>query len=158
MDVGDAIASLDAAVRDLGVAVALSNDRPRPLTKTASAVATSNGCLIVFDSCPNGRMWDLRAVTVGGVGLTTAAAGNPFIVFSASPQAYQGSVANIPITDCPDATGATATLPNTSFYGTGRHGHLAPLAPRECLVVAISSATSGQTYSARAQFDDYPLS
>lgn len=155
IDAGDAISSIDSRLAYLAAQIAASNSRPRPLTRTKDTIATSTGALIIFEACPVDRVWFVRGVTVGGTFITTTAAGNPFIVVSASPQAYQGAVANIPTLDCVDATGATVSLPSTSFYSGDEH--LVPLAPREHLVVAIASATSGQQYSARAQFDDYPL-
>jgi hypothetical protein len=105
---------------------------------TASAAGTLT---LDLGSVPQGRVWQVRRLVVGGVKVTTSAGGAAYAF-------AQGAPPDLGITDCVDIFGP---LPQGNTYGT----HQLFLLPGEHLWVVFSGASSGQQYAASARVEDW---
>lgn len=139
VEVGDALVALIAS-HDQLVAAVRERHTPKPLPLTAAATADANGdALLVFDPCPQGEIWELRRLVVGGATWATAAAGTAVIYRTAS-----APTTSPPLTWVVDEA---ASLPRPAFYLDGQ----VVLVPGEKLVVLVTGGTSDQQYLASAQ-------
>jgi len=109
----------------------------------ASGVVPSSGVLSLdLGSVPQGHVWQVRRLIVGGVAVTTSAAGSAYAFARGAPPA------DLALTDCVDIF---LTLPQGNTYGT----HQLFLLPGEHLFVVFSGASSGQQYAASARVEDW---
>jgi hypothetical protein len=107
-----------------------------------SGTVPSSGLLLLdLGSVPQGRVWQVRRLVVGGVKVTTTAAGAAYAF-------AQGAPPDLGLTDCVDIF---LTLPMGNTYGT----HQLFLLASEHLWVAFSGASSGQQYAASARVEDW---
>ncbi len=85
-----------------------------------------------------GTFWEVRKVVVGGLELTTTAAGSAGLYLSGSPTVNGAGLNN--------AEDYAASLPNVGYYGAGA----LYVRPNEHLFVVVFGGTAGQTYVANA--------
>lgn len=118
----------------------------------ASAIADANGfALLVWPTIPAGREWHVRQVVVGGVNMTTTAAGKATF-FSDSMQNVVDIA--VPLYNARASTIPTAAaLPWIAFFD---HGQFV-VKPGEAVQCQITSGTSAQQYSAAISVEDWPL-
>lgn len=108
-----------------------------------AAVATSAGLVLIdLGSVPQGRVWDVRRLVVGGATVTTAAVGVGYVFAQGAPPNDKA------ITGCVDIF---SSLPMGNTYGT----HQLFLLRGEHLWILISGATPGQQYGASCRIEDW---
>lgn len=108
----------------------------------AGIIPASGTLLLDLGSVPQGRIWQVRRLVVGGVAVTTSAAGAAYAFAQGAPPA------DLALTDCVDIF---STLPQGNTYGT----HQLFLLPGEHLWVAFVGATAAQQYAASARVEDW---
>lgn len=135
-------------------ALVASSVRPKyvPNLPCQTVVADANGfALLVWPTIPAGREWHIRQVVVGGLNMTTTAAGKATLFSDSNQNPIDMAV---PLYNVRDSTIASASsLPNISFYD---HGEFV-IKGGEALQCQITSGTSGQQYCAATSFEDWPL-
>ncbi len=85
-----------------------------------------------------GTFWEVRKVVIGGIEVTTTAAGSAGLYLSGSP-----TVNGAGLNNCEDYA---ASLPNVGYYGTGA----LYVRANEHLFAVIFGGTAGQIYVANA--------
>ena len=85
-----------------------------------------------------GTFWEVRKVVVGGIEVTTAAAGSAGLYLSGSPTVNGAGLNNV--------EDYAASLPNVGYYGAGA----LYVRPNEHLFVVVFGGTAGQIYVANA--------
>lgn len=109
----------------------------------ASGIVPASGTLILdLGSCPQGRVWQIRRLVVGGVKVTTTAAGKAYAFAQGAPPS------DLVLTDCVEMFSA---LPALNKYGT----HQLFLLGGDHLWVALVGATATQQYNAAARVEDW---
>jgi hypothetical protein len=109
----------------------------------ASGAASAAGTLTLdLGSVPLGRVWQIRRLIVGGVTVTTTAAGTAYAFAQGAPPA------DLNLTNCVDIF---SSLPQGNTYGT----HQLFLTATMHLWIVFASATSGQQYAAAAFVEDW---
>jgi hypothetical protein len=108
----------------------------------AGAFPSSGNLVLDLGSVPLGRVWQVRRLIVGGVAVTTAAAGQAFAF------AQGAAPSDLNITNCVDIF---ASLPKGNTYGT----HQLFLVATEHLFVVVTGGTVGQQYAAAARVEDW---
>lgn len=109
----------------------------------AAGVFPATGNLILdLGSVPLGRVWQVRRLIVGGVTVTTAAAGQAYAF------AQGAAPSDLNLTNCVDIF---ATLPRGNTYGT----HQLFLVATEHLFVVVTGGTAGQQYAAASRIEDW---
>ncbi len=109
----------------------------------SSAVATSSGIVTLdLGSVPQGRVWQIRRLVVGGITVGTAADGKAYAFAQGAPPSDQA------LTDC---VGIYAALPTLEKFGT----HQLFLQAPEHLWVVFTGASNGQQYAASARVEDW---
>ncbi len=118
----------------------LNNVTPVMYRTSASAPCPSPTASFALDlgSPSLGTFWEVREVAIGGVEVTTAAAGTAGLYVSGQPAAVGAGLGN--------AVDYASSLPNVSYYGTGA----LYVRPNEHLFAVIFAGTAGQTYVANA--------
>jgi hypothetical protein len=109
---------------------------------SAGKVPSSGVLILDLGSVPLGRVWQVRRLIVGGVAVTTAAAGVAYAFAQGAPPS------DLNLTNCVDIF---ASLPQGNTYGT----HQLFLLGSEHLYVVFSGATAGQQYAAAARVEDW---
>lgn len=141
--------SIDAQLGSL--AAGLASDRQRrdsmeppsnPPLFRAGVVPASGLLTLDLGSVPQGFVWQVRRIIVGGVKVTTTAAGKAYAFASG------GAPADLALTDCVDIF---AALPALNKYGT----HQLFLLAGEHLFVAFVGATPTQQYVASARVEQW---
>jgi hypothetical protein len=107
----------------------------------AGVVPNSGQVTLDLGSVPQGHVWQVRRLVVGGTTVTTAAAGSAY-AFSA------GAPPDLSLTDCVDIF---LTLPQGDTFGT----HQLFLLPGEHLWIVFVGATPTQQYAASARVEDW---
>lgn len=108
-----------------------------------AGVAPTSGVLYLdLGSVPQGHVWQVRRLIVGGVTVTTTAAGNAYAF------AQGARPLDLALTDCVDVF---LGLPRGDTFGT----HQLYLTMGEHLWVVFVGATSGQQYAASARVEDW---
>jgi len=108
----------------------------------AGKAPASGNLLLDLGSVPLGRVWQVRRLVVGGVDITTTAAGKAYAFTQGAPPA------DLNLTNCVDVF---ATLPALNKYGT----HQLFLLASEHLWVVVAGGSSGQQYAASARVEDW---
>jgi hypothetical protein len=109
----------------------------------ASGTASAAGTLTLdLGSVPLGRVWQIRRLIVGGVAVTTSAAGAAYAFAQGAPPT------DLNLTNCVDIF---SSLPQGNTYGT----HQLFLTPTMHLWIVFSSATAAQQYAAAAFVEDW---
>jgi hypothetical protein len=109
----------------------------------ASGIASAAGTLTLdLGSVPLGRVWQIRRLIVGGVAVTTSAAGAAYAFAQGAPPT------DLNLTNCVDIF---SSLPQGNTYGT----HQLFLTPTMHLWIVFSSATAAQQYAAAAFVEDW---
>lgn len=114
----------------------------QPLSASGVAPASGVVTLDLGGAVPVGRVWQIRRLVVGGVTVTTTAAGAAYAFAQGAPPA------DLALPDCVDLF---ATLPAVNKYGT----HQLFLLPGDHLWVVFVGATEGQQYAASARVEDW---
>jgi len=112
-----------------------------PLYKVGTA-PSSGSVILDLGAVPLGFVWQVRRIVVGGVKITTTAAGKAYAF------AQGGAPSDLVLSDCVDVWPA---LPAISKYGT----HQLFLLGGEHLYVAFAGASSGQQYAAAARVEQW---
>jgi hypothetical protein len=108
-----------------------------------SGVVPASGVLTLdLGSVPLGRVWQVRRLIVGGVKVTTSAAGEAYAFAQGAPPT------DLATTDCVDIF---SSLPQGNTYGT----HQLFLLASEHLWVVFSGASADQQYAASARVEDW---
>jgi hypothetical protein len=108
----------------------------------AGVVPASGTLHLDLGSVPQGRVWQVRRLIVGGTTVTTTAAGSAYAF------AQGARPLDLALTDCVDIF---PVLPRGDTFGT----HQLFLLPGEHLWVVFVGATSTQQYSASARVEDW---
>lgn len=108
----------------------------------ADVVPSSGVLTLDLGSVPLGHVWQVRRLVVGGVKVTTTAAGSAYAFAQGAPPT------DLALTDCVDMF---LTLPQGNTYGT----HQLFLLGGEHLYVVFSGATAAQQYAASARVEDW---
>jgi len=143
ISLGASLGSLTDAIQSDRADRAKRNKAPgdEPLFK--SGTVPSSGVLhLDLGSVPQGRVWQVRRLIVGGATVTTAAAGSAYAF------AQGARPLDLVLTNCVDIF---LTLPQGDTFGT----HQLFLLPGEHLWVVFSGATGGQQYTASARVEDW---
>lgn len=135
-------------------AVARSSIRAKAVPNLPCQVVTAdaNGyALLIWPTIPAGREWHVRQVVVGGVNMTTTAAGKATFFSDSNQNAVDIPVPiyNVRASTIPTA----AALPWIAFFD---HGQFV-VKPGEAVQCQITSGTSAQQYSAAISVEDWPL-
>lgn len=91
---------------------------------------------------PQGKVWQVRRIIIGGITVTTTAAGTGYLFARGAPPT------DLSLSDCVDIF---STLPQGNTYGT----HQLFLLGGEHLWVVITGATSAQQYAAAARVEEW---
>jgi hypothetical protein len=106
-----------------------------------AGIAPSSGNLILdLGGVPLGQVWQVRRLIIGGVDVTTTAAGKAYTFSQGGPPS------DLALTDC---VGIYAALPAIEKFGT----HQLFLLPSEHLWVVVAGGSSGQQYAASARVE-----
>lgn len=109
----------------------------------ASGVAPASGNVVLdLGSVPQGRVWQIRRLIVGGATVIATADGAAYAFGQGAPPA------DLALTNCMDIF---LTLPQGNTYGT----HQLFLTRGEHFWVVFTGATMGQQYSASARVEDW---
>lgn len=139
-------ASLGTLVNDMRAdrdAAAASTPDPPGDTPLFQAGLIVGGTLTLdLGSVPQGRVWQIRRLIVGGIKVTTTAAGTAYAFAQGAPPT------DLNLTSCVDIF---SSLPQGNTYGT----HQLFLLPGEHLFVVFQGATNGQQYAASARVEDW---
>lgn len=144
----DFFLSLGASLGSLAESLQADRDRRednRPADRSLYVAGTASAAGLVqldLGSVPQGRVWQVRRLVVGGVAVTTSAGGQAYAFARGAPPT------DLALSDVVDIF---STLPQGNTYGT----HQLFLVPSEHLWVVFSGATSGQQYAAAARVEDY---
>lgn len=109
----------------------------RPATSVVCPTPTASFALDL-GTPSQGTFWEVRKVVVGGVELTTTAAGSAGLYLSGSPTPNGAGLNN--------AEDWAASLPSVGYYGAGA----LYVRPNEHLFLVVFGGTAGQTYVANA--------
>jgi hypothetical protein len=108
-----------------------------------SGTAGSSGIVVLdMGSVPQGRVWDIRRMVVGGAKVTSSPAGSAYAFVQGAPPT------DLSITNCVDIF---LTLPQGDTYGT----HQLFMTRGEHLWVVFSGAANGTQYAASARIEDW---
>jgi len=141
--------SIDAQLGS--IAEGMADDRRRrdnmappsnPPLYVAGIVPASGTMILDLGSVPKGFVWQVRRINVGGVKVTTTAAGKAYVF------AQGQSPVDLMLPDCVDIFPA---LPSLNKYGT----HQLFLLGGEHLFVAFVGATPTQQYTAAARVEQW---
>lgn len=109
----------------------------------AAAPFPASGNLILdLGSVPLGRVWQVRRLIVGGIAVTTTAAGQAYVF------AQGAAPTDLNLTNCVDIF---LTLPRGNTYGT----HQLFMVATEHLFVVVTGGTPGQQYAAASRVEDW---
>ena len=140
--------SLGASLGTLADSLKADRDRrdnfEAPADRSLFQAGTVSGGTLTLDlgSVPLGRVWQVRRLVVGGVQVTTTAAGQAYAFAQGAPPR------DLNLTNVVDIF---STLPQGNTYGT----HQLFLLPTEHLWVVFSGASNSQQYAASARVEDY---
>jgi hypothetical protein len=141
--------NLGASLSTVADSLAADRDRrdrmqpPGDVPLFAAGAASSAGTLTLdLGAVPLGHVWQIRRLVVGGVTVTTTAAGSAYAFAQGAPPA------DLNLTACVDIF---TTLPQGNTYGT----HQLFLTQQTHLWVVFASASSGQQYAASGYAEDW---
>lgn len=137
---------LGAQLGDLTTGMQADRDRkaqrPGDEQLFAAGIAPASGQLSLdLGAVPQGHVWQVRRLIVGGTTVTTSAAGAAYAFATGAPP-------DLSLTDCVDIF---LTLPQGDTFGT----HQLFLLPGEHLWVVFVGATAAQQYAASARVEDW---
>ena len=141
-------ASLGSLVNDMradrDAAANSAPDMPAdvPLYDVGTVPAGKTTVTLDLGAVPQGRVWQVRRMIVGGTTVTTTAAGSAYLFARGAPPA------DLALSDCVDIF---STLPQGNTYGT----HQLYLLPGEHLWVVFTGATAAQQYAAAARVEEW---
>lgn len=142
LSVGASIGSLADEMRaDRDRRNAMSPPSNEQLFK-AGVAATGKNLILDLGSVPLGRVWQIRRLIVGGVDVTTTAAGAAYAFKQGAPPS------DLNLTNC---VGIYATVPAIEKFGT----HQLFLLANAHLYVVVVGGTNLQQYAAAADVEDW---
>jgi len=136
---------------------ARSSVRRMPRRLEASGIADAAGnAVLTFERVPNGALWALMRIVIGGTTWGTALAGSPTAIVFVTSSGIMTPDVQLPINQVVDQA---PSLPNIALYTADPlEAAQVPLSGNDMLIVLITAGTSGMQYNAAAQFRiDHPV-